>query len=102
MTRSSYFDIIFTIDVDISTKNKKGIIMDSVEQVAAELAKHEAVCAERWKTIFNKIDAMEKGASDRFNGIDDQVSRIETILLGCAGFLLVSLIGVVGTMITMH
>ena len=28
--------------------------MDSVEAVAAELAKHEAICAERWKTIFNK------------------------------------------------
>jgi hypothetical protein len=36
------------------------------------------------------------------NGIEGQVSRIESILFGCAGFLLVSLIGIVTTMITMH
>ena len=81
---------------------KKRIIMDSVEQVAAALDKHEAICAERWKTIFNKIETMEKGASERFNGIEGQVSRIETILLGCAGFLLVTLLGIVGTMFTIH
>ena len=52
-----------------------------IEQVAANLEKHEAICAERWKTIFNKIVSMEKGASDRFNGIEEQVSRIETIFL---------------------
>ena len=80
----------------------KGDNMQEIEQVAANLEKHEAICAERWKTIFNKIESMEKGASDRFNGIEGQVSRIESILLGCAGFLLVSLIGIVTTMITMH
>ena len=52
-----------------------------VNEVAAELAKHEAVCAERWKTIFNKITDMEKGADGRFTNIDNQVSRIETILI---------------------
>ena len=53
-----------------------------IEQVAANLEKHEAICAERWKTIFNKIETMEKGASDRFNGIEEQVSRVENILSG--------------------
>lgn len=74
--------------------------MQEIEQVAAELAKHEAICAERWKTVFNNLETMEKGAENRFNGIDDQVSRIETILLGCAGFLLMSLIGIVASMFT--
>jgi hypothetical protein len=74
--------------------------MQEIEQVAAELAKHEAICAERWKTVFNNLENMEKGADNRFNGIDDQVSRIETILLGCAGFLLMSLIGIVASMFT--
>ena len=66
------------------------------------ISKHEAICAERWKTIFNKIEAMEKGASDRFNGIEEQVSRIETILLGSAGFLIVTLASIVIGMITIH
>ena len=73
-----------------------------IKQVAANLEKHEAICAERWKTIFNKIETMEKGASNRFNGIEEQVSRVEDILLGSAGFLIVTLAGVVISMITIH
>ena len=76
--------------------------MDSVEAVAAELAKHEAICAERWKTIFNKIEDIESESDNRFNRIDEKTTRIDSILIGCAGFLLVTLSGVVATMITMH
>ena len=43
------------------------------EQVANDLAKHEAVCAERWKTAFN-----------RFDDLDDSVKRIETIMISAA------------------
>lgn len=73
-----------------------------VNQVAAELAKHEAVCAERWKTIFNKIEAMEKGADGRFTNMDNQVSRIETILISVSGTLLVTGGGIIWTMLAMH
>jgi hypothetical protein len=72
------------------------------KDVAAELAKHEAICAERWKTIFNKIEDIESESDNRFNRIDEKTTRIESILIGCAGFLLVTLSGVVATMITMH
>ena len=48
------------------------------EQVANDLAKHEAVCAERWKTAFN-----------RFDDLDESVKRIETILISAAGALIV-------------
>ena len=73
-----------------------------IKQVAANLEKHEAICAERWKTIFNKIETMEKGASGSFNGIEEQVSRVENILLGSAGFLIVTLAGIVISMISIH
>ena len=76
--------------------------MNSEEGVAAELAKHEAICAERWKTIFNKIEDIESESDNRFNRIDEKTTRIESILIGCAGFLLVTLSGVVATMMTMH
>ena len=52
------------------------------DQVAADLAKHEAVCAERWKTAFN-----------RFDDIDSNIKRVENILLGAAGSLIVGAIG---------
>ena len=37
-----------------------------LNEVAADLAKHEAVCAERWKTAFNK-----------FEDVETQINRIE-------------------------
>ena len=64
--------------------------MDANE-VAAELAKHEAVCAERWKTAFNK-----------FADLEHQVARIETILIGAAGTMIVGGCGVLWTIISMH
>ena len=57
------------------------------EQVANDLAKHEAVCAERWKTAFN-----------RFDDLDENVKRIETILISAAG---ASIVGGAGLIITM-
>ena len=38
-----------------------------VETVAADLAKHEAVCAERWKTAFNRFDDIDYNSSRRYN-----------------------------------
>ena len=72
------------------------------KDVASELAKHEAICAERWKTIFNKIEDIESESDNRFNRIDEKTTRIESILIACARFLLVSLSGVIITMMTMH
>ena len=57
------------------------------DEVALELAKHEAVCAERWKTAFN-----------RFDNIDKQVTRIETIMISTAGCLLVGGAGLIITL----
>tara|TARA_A100001035_G_C27418901_1_gene336324 strand:+ start:64 stop:258 length:195 start_codon:yes stop_codon:yes gene_type:complete len=61
------------------------------EDVAAELIKHEAVCAERWKTAFN-----------RFNDLDESVKRIETILISAAGALIVGGAGLIITMWNIH
>ena len=61
------------------------------EQVAADLAKHEAVCAERWKTAFN-----------RFDDIDNNVKRIESILIASAGSIIVGGAGILVTIFLMH
>ena len=61
------------------------------EQVANDLARHEAVCAERWKTAFNRFDAL-----------DSQVTRIETIMIGVAGTIIVGGAGVIWTILSMH
>ena len=61
------------------------------EQVANDLAKHEAVCAERWKTALN-----------RFDDLDENVKRIETILISAAGALIVGGAGLIITMWNIH
>lgn len=61
------------------------------EQVANDLAKHEAVCAERWKTAFNRFDDM-----------DDSIKRIETILISACGGLIVGAATMALTVLTMH
>ena len=55
-----------------------------LNEVAANLDKHEAVCAERWKTAFNKF------------------SDVETIMIGVAGTLIVGGITTIGTILSMH
>ena len=62
-----------------------------VNEVAAELAKHEAVCAERWKTCFNKID-----------DIENQINRIEAILIGATSTLLVAGGGIIWTILSTY
>lgn len=61
------------------------------ETVANDLAKHEAVCAERWKTAFN-----------RFDDLDDSVKRIETILISAAGTIIVAGCGLIATLWMNH
>ena len=61
------------------------------EQVANDLAKHEAVCAERWKTAFKRFDDMDKN-----------VKRIERILISCAGAIIVGGCGLIITMSQIH
>ena len=59
--------------------------------VAADLAKHEAVCAERWKTVFNKMEDHE-----------EQINRVETILIAVAGGIIAGGGGVIATILFMH
>ena len=61
------------------------------DQVAQDLAKHEAVCAERWKTAFNSCDS-----------IDESISRLEPILISAAGAVIVGGMGIIIAMWQMH
>lgn len=74
----------------------------NTEELAADLAKHEAVCAERWKTVFNQLSAIEERSAKRFDNVESSTSRIESILIGAAGTLIVGGAGVIYTMLQMH
>ena len=48
-------------------------------------------CAERWKTAFNKFSDVEK-----------QINRIESIMIGVAGTLILGGVSTIGTIVMMH
>ena len=55
------------------------------------MSSHEAMCEERWKTCFNRFDDM-----------DSSVGRIETILISCAGAIIVGAATLIFTMWQLH
>jgi hypothetical protein len=65
------------------------------------LSTHEAICAERWKTVFNQLEGIEKRASTRFDGVESQVTRLETILISAAATGIVAGCGLLYSFLTM-
>ena len=61
------------------------------EDVAAELVKHEAVCAERWKTAFN-----------RFDEIEERLNKLDTYLMSGAAGIILFMAGLIVTLLTIH
>jgi len=73
-----------------------------VNDVAAELAKHEAVCAERWKTIFNRIEKIDADSGIRFDKQEQTVTRLETILIAASGTGLCAAAGIIWQLLSMQ
>ena len=51
---------------------------ENIAELDKRMSSHEAMCEERWKTCFNRFDDM-----------DSSISRIESILIGASGSLIV-------------
>ena len=60
-------------------------------ELDARQREHEAMCEERWKTCFHRL-----------GDLDDAVTRLETILIGVAGTIIVGGAGVILTILMMH
>jgi len=71
------------------------------DDLAAELREHEAVCAERWKTVFNQLKDIERRSANRFDSVETSITRIETILIGVTGAGLTAAIGVIWALLSM-
>lgn len=59
-----------------------------IDHEAESLPVHVAACAERYKTLFNRL-----------REIDNRLTRIEKILLGATGLVLTTLFGVIATLL---
>ena len=75
--------------------------MDNNEDLDNRFTTHEAICAERWKTVFNQLEGIEARSSKRFDNVGESVSRLETILISAAGAGLVGATAVIWTFISM-
>lgn len=64
---------------------------EEIQNLKAELAKLEAIVAERWKTAFRRFDEMESS-----------IQRIEQILIGGAGAAILFMAGLIVTLVTLH
>ena len=60
-------------------------------ELDARQREHEAMCEERWKTCFNRLETLDEG-----------VGRLETILIGVAGTVIVGGVSVFLTILMMH
>ena len=65
------------------------------------LSTHESICAARWKTVFNQLEGIEARSSRRFDEVDTQVTRIETILISVAATGLIAGCGLLVSLLSM-
>ena len=62
-----------------------------IKDLDKRLAVHEAECAERWKTIFSRMESQE-----------NSLSRIETLIMTVGGTIIVGGASVIFTILMMH
>ena len=59
-----------------------------VEELSAELKRHEAICEERWKTVFSRLD-----------DIDNRINKLFQIVLAGGATTILFLLGVITTIL---
>lgn len=57
---------------------------EEIMEIDGRLTTHEAICAERWKTVFNQLEGIEQRSGERFDEVGDSITRLETILISAA------------------
>jgi len=61
---------------------------DRIIEIEREMASHEAMCDERWKTTFNRLQ-----------DIEDVLKKVENRILTASGSIIVFLAGVIITLL---
>ena len=70
---------------------------DSIMEIDGRLTTHEAICAERWKTVFNQLEGIERRSGKRFDDVGDSITRLETILISAAATGLLAAAGLIAS-----
>ena len=70
---------------------------EDIMEIDNRLTTHEAICAERWKTVFNQLEGIEKRSGKRFDDVGESITRLETILISAAAAGLLAACGLIAT-----
>ena len=70
---------------------------NSIMEIDGRLTTHEAICAERWKSVFNQLEGIEKRSGKRFDDVGESITRLETILISAAAAGLLAACGLIAT-----
>ena len=71
--------------------------MDQLNELRAEFEKHEAVCEERWKTVFNEIRSAKEDSKGRADEIKDSVQSLHRLVWAGGGAVILFLAGMLAS-----
>ena len=67
--------------------------MEHLNDLKAAFEKHEAVCEERWKTVFNEIRTAHTQSKERHNDLKESVSSLHRLVWAGGGAVILFLAG---------
>lgn len=71
--------------------------MDQLNELRIEFEKHEAVCEERWKTVFNEIRSAKEESKERSSEIKASVQSLHRLVWAGGGAVILFLAGMLAS-----
>jgi hypothetical protein len=70
---------------------------DDLAELKSAFLQHEAVCEERWKSMFHELRDYKDESRDRASEIDSSIKSLHRLLLTVSGALILFLAGVIAS-----
>jgi len=69
--------------------------VDQLNELRIEFERHEAVCEERWKTVFNEIRSAKEDSKGRTEEIKASVQSLHRLIWAGGGAVILFLAGII-------
>lgn len=66
-----------------------------LQELVTDFRTHEAVCEERWKTIFNEVRDAASDSKDRNQELTESLNKLHRLVWSVGGALILFLAGIV-------
>jgi hypothetical protein len=74
--------------------------MATVDATKAQLEKHEEICALRYENIQLQLKNTSDSMDTQFRGSNSRLKRMETVMIGSAGSIILGMAGAVFALLT--